>query len=337
MDWFEELTGFREQSYDLTRARLRVQNNFLTSLENGKSFQIGNFECIPLEELRTKIKTVNTVSGSLKTTLALGDVREMHKMSDNCSALFQVASQFNMLEMTSPHITPEHGVTRYQHDPTQGPACAISAGAATIYRNYFVPVNGREGQRSQRQIDGLAGLGRALSDSIGIPVGNLWEMKNGYALAKLTGLVAITKYLESLPDGDVDLLRGKLLFGLHSDVEVTDQTAVNPVFVSQLFCSALPVAYSNIPSCHWETFACLVLEAAYEATLWCAVLNAHRGKSNIVFLTLLGGGAFGNEVCWIHSAIRRALRLAKDFAIDVRIVSFHTPSTEILEIVEEFS
>jgi len=32
----------------------------------------------------------------------------------------------------------KHGVTRYQHDHTQGPACAIACGAATIYRNYFV-------------------------------------------------------------------------------------------------------------------------------------------------------------------------------------------------------
>ena len=39
----------------------------------------------------------------------------------------------------------------------------------------------------------------------------------------------------------------------------------------------------------------LVLEAAYEATMWSAVLNARRGASKVVLLTLLGGGAFGNE------------------------------------------
>ena len=45
-----------------------------------------------------------------------------------------MASQFNLLEMTGPEITPEDGVTRYAHDRTQGPACAIAAGAATVYR-----------------------------------------------------------------------------------------------------------------------------------------------------------------------------------------------------------
>ena len=39
--------------------------------------------------------------------------------------------------------------------------------------------------------------------------------------------------------------------------------------VSQAFCSALPVSYNpHIPSVHWKAFALLVLEAAYEATMW---------------------------------------------------------------------
>jgi hypothetical protein len=60
-----------------------------------------------------------------------GDVRQMHQSPENAGALFQVASQFNLLEMTSHDVTPERGVIRYQHDRTQRPACAIAAGAAT--------------------------------------------------------------------------------------------------------------------------------------------------------------------------------------------------------------
>jgi hypothetical protein len=58
---------------------------------------------------------------------------------------------------------PEDGVTRYQDDHTHGPACAIAAGAATIHRNYFVPVGGARGQTKDRQLDGLADLGSSLS------------------------------------------------------------------------------------------------------------------------------------------------------------------------------
>ena len=64
--------------------------------------------------------------------------------------------------MISPSVTPAAGVTRYQDDFTQGPACAIAAGAATIFRNYFAIVGDQEGQTADRQFDGLADLGKAL-------------------------------------------------------------------------------------------------------------------------------------------------------------------------------
>ena len=337
MSWFEDLTGFHESSYEDTRAKLKVQKNRLISLENSKSFSIGKFELIALKKLREKAKIANNLSGKLKTSLEIGDVRSMHRATENNGALFQVASQFNMLEMAHPRCTPEHGVTRYQKDLTQGPACAIATGAATIYRNYFVPLDGKQGQTSERQLDGLGDLGSALSKSTGLEVNDLWKMENGYALASQTGLTAISEHLESLAEDDKDFLREKLRVGLHSDVEVTDKTGSNAPIVSQIFCSALPVSYTGIPSIHWEAFSSLVLEAAYEATMWAAVLNAQRGASNVVFLTLLGGGAFGNEESWIFSAIRRALNLFTHFNIDVRLVSFQTPSNSIQTLVEEFN
>jgi hypothetical protein len=59
-------------------------------------------------------------------TVVTGDVWRMHLLPENAGALFQLASQFNLLEMTGPEVTPENGVvTIYQHDHTQGPACAI--------------------------------------------------------------------------------------------------------------------------------------------------------------------------------------------------------------------
>jgi hypothetical protein len=99
------------------------------------------------------------------------------------------------LEMTGPEVSPEDGATRYQHDPTQGPACAIAAGAATIYRNYFAPVDCRAGQTAERQFDGLADLGKALGEALNKPVEALWKMQNGYALCSRAGLDAIADHL----------------------------------------------------------------------------------------------------------------------------------------------
>jgi hypothetical protein len=118
---------------------------------------------------------------------------------------------------------------------------------------------------------------------------------------------------------------------------VTDTSGGQGPVVSQIFCSGLPVAYTNVPAHHWRAFAIFVLEAAYEATMWAAALNARRGASNIVLLTLLGGGAFGNESDWILDAMRRSLRAVSSFDIDARIVSYGAPSREILDLAQEFA
>jgi hypothetical protein len=261
----------------------------------------------------------------------------MHRLPDNTGALFQVASQFNMLEMICPSVTPEDGVTRYMSDPTQGPACAIAAGAATIYRNYFVPADGALGQTAKRQLDGLKSVGEALSQELDMPIGKLWKMRNGYALAEASGLLAISRQLVRLDSSRLDSLRARLSIGIHRDVEATEAEGNLRPVVSQAFCSALPVAYTPIPGHHWEAFATLVLEAAYEATMWAAVQNALRGASNIVFLTFLGGGAFGNEDKWIQSAIRRALKTVARYDLDVRLVCYSTPPASVTRLAREFA
>jgi hypothetical protein len=336
MDWFEKLTDFRETDYEDTRAKLSVEGSRLHSLVNGKNYGIGSLELVPLQTLRERARAAGGLPGRPKIRVVMGDVREMHRLPANAGALFQVASQFNLLEMVSPTVTPEQGVTRYQHDHTQGPACAIAAGAATIYRNYFVPVGGSFGQTTERQIDALADIGVVLSDALDRPVNDLWKMQNGYALCTQSGLQAIAGYLRTLEPDQSDVVRGKLCIGIHRDIEVTDTARETGPRVSQAFCSALPVAYSQVARSYWEPFAKLVLDAAYEATMWAAVLNAQRGASSRVLLTLLGGGAFGNEERWIHTAMRRALKMTSEFELDVSIVSYGKPSRAITEMAENF-
>jgi hypothetical protein len=336
LNWFERLTGFRETEYNDTRSKLEVDGSQLRSLVNGKSYGIGTLELVSLQTLRNRVATGSGLPGRLKVSLVRGDVRAMHQLPENTGALFQVASQFNLLEMMSPSVTPEQGVTRYERDPTQGPACAVAAGAATIYRNYFANVGGHEGQTKDRQLDGLADLGYALSEALGQSVESMWSMENGYAMCSLAGLQAISGHLESLNQEQFKVLGGKLRIGVHSDVEVTYSDGPQRQLVSQAFCSALPVAYSSILAPHWRPFATLVLQAAYEATMWAAVLNAERGASNVVFLTRLGGGAFGNDDDWIHYAIRNALQMVRGTGLDVRLVSYGPPTATVAQLVKEF-
>lgn len=338
MDWFEQLTGFREEDYPSTQSRLAVDGDRLKSLANGKSYAIGKFELVSLHSLRERAALNDGPSGSVKVKLVTGDVRELHRRPEYSGALFQVASQFNMLEMVSPTVKPEDGVTRYQNDHTQGPACAIAAGAATIYRNYFVPIGQARGQTASRQLDGLTELGQALAGDLNRPVSWLWKMENGYALCSRESLQAIATHLERLSPEQLNSLRSKLCIGLHRDVEVTDRLGAHggPI-VSQAFCSALPVAYSGVGEALWAPFARLVLEAAFEATLWAGVINASRGVSNIVLLTSLGGGAFGNDERWIEASMIRAIAMVSGLDLDLLLVSHGRPSDMLKRISQSFN
>ena len=59
MDWFERLTGFRETSYDDTRAKLKLDDGRLQSLINGESYGIGELELVPLQGLRERLKSAD--------------------------------------------------------------------------------------------------------------------------------------------------------------------------------------------------------------------------------------------------------------------------------------
>lgn len=330
-DWFERLTGFREDGYDSTRSRLRVEADELVSTVNGARYGIGNLAMPTLAELRLQVD----VPGERRSTVrcVTGDVRAMHAEPACERALFQVASQFNLLEMTGPSVTPEHGVTRYASDHTQGPACAVAAGAATIYRNYFVPVGGDVGQTSGRQLDALTHIGAALERHLGRPVSELWEMRNGYALCTAGGLAAIARLLDEGGEDLRDELRGQLAIGIHRDVEVTDVRRGERHLVSQAFCSGLPVAYGGGRPEAWEALARVVLEAAYEATLLAAVDR----PSNTVLLTRVGGGVFGNADEWIDDAIVRAIKAVEHAGLDIRLVSHGHVHPSFLAIAEQFS
>lgn len=315
MTWFEELTGFPEVSPQQVRENMFVDGNVLQSRINNRRMVFGELETPSLGELRNRVRSGDYNPGRITVKEVVSNVQHLHSDASNAGAVFQVASQFNLLEMVSPTVSPEEGIGIYQYDFTQGPVCAIAAGAGTIYRNYFAEVNGQIGQTAMNQIDCLADLGEALGNSDN----NHWEFKNGYIVASQKGLLEITKRLLSASESELDELRKLLRIGIQWNTQVTLTNCGHDV--TQAYCSALPVAYSTYRSSHWEAFARLVLEASYEATFYAAILNSLKTGNQRLFLTLLGGGAFGNDTDWIIAAIQRALSLCNHFDLDVTIVS----------------
>ncbi len=329
MTWFQQLTGIDEESPEQVRSQLIVDGDCLVC-PNSKRIAFGRLETPTLAELRARAIAVKSKSGQLTLREVVGDVRKLHADPANAGALFQVASQFNLLEMSGPSVTPEGGVGIYEHDRTQGPACAISCGAGTIYRNYFVPVGDQIGQSAAHQIDCSADLGGLLGNRDG----QLWTMQNGYLFPSDSGMKEITAKLKVADEADLDRYRASLRIGLQWHTAVTLPGASHRV--SQAYCSALPVAYGRQPKQQWTEFARLVLEAAYESTICAAIINATETGSNKLFLTMLGGGVFGNDDRWIIAAIERAIRQYERNDLDVATVSYGSSNPTTARLVERF-
>ena len=246
--------------------------------------------------------------------------------------------------MIHSNATPEDGITGYVFDHTQGPACALACAASTVWRNYFVTVEGETGQRADRQLNTLEDLQKRL------PAG-LLNVRNGYSSSP--DVASLSRAVDALSEDAADDLRESLRVGVQWDAEVTDcresyakgpdgappgVAAIRPedratfgsragwatrretcAPVTQVFSSALALG-STRQLREWRPLAQLILDAAYDACLCAARLNAARGGSRRVYLTLLGGGAFGNDIEWIVSAMRRALARHADSGLTVIVV-----------------
>lgn len=238
--WFQKLFGFREGAYDETQKKLQL-NEDRTALRgpNGIDYQIGRFRTPSLAELEALLEEqggMGALPGRLVVKNIVGEISAVIGDAANGKSTIQVASQFNCLEFPSPSALPEDGVTGYVGDRTQGPACSIACGPATVYRNYFAEVGGEIGQRSHRQINNLADI-CALLDNGDRPPGRYFDVENGYTMSDDARLGALNA---RLPEEDLEALKRALRVGVHDDVQVssrnwgTEQLADQGRLVSQV-------------------------------------------------------------------------------------------------------
>jgi hypothetical protein len=345
--WFREIFGFDEviDDFDGNKANFKMDstNSSLECTTAPLEYQkqhVGLFECPSLSELHEMITSttkavappvVNSGTLTFAHIAAPDGIQALHIDEANKGAVFQVASQFNCLEMASRSIRPSAGITIYSDDPTQGPACAMACPAGTVYRNYFVKhgptgVNEHgtfEGQKTE-QINNLAGVDALLNNT----ANKYWKMENGYVIPDSLGSIDKLKtYIETHGQDKVKEVENALRVGIHWSTSVTPPNTHN---VCQVYASAVPCKYpkDQTPPDHmplsidiWEPFARIVLRAAYEATLAVATIHSLQLKKRITcYLTLLGGGEFGNRSEWIRDAIDSALTKFSKYPLDVKLV-----------------
>jgi len=114
--WFRNLFGFDEMGYRETRGQFKVRDGTMSCEANGAEFFVGPFEVLSLGELRSRLE--HSLSGADHDALGpltfqhiVGDAKELHAKRCNAHSVFQVASQFNCLEMMDSSLTPQDGIT----------------------------------------------------------------------------------------------------------------------------------------------------------------------------------------------------------------------------------
>lgn len=78
MDWFERITGFPEDDYASTKARLEVDGQFLISKVNGNRHRVGQLEVVTLQNLRARRARSKTTGCNTSVHCLAGDARELH-------------------------------------------------------------------------------------------------------------------------------------------------------------------------------------------------------------------------------------------------------------------
>lgn len=264
--------------------------------------------------------------GLVFTNLSNMNVKTLICQEKNNGAVFQVASQFNCLEMVGPSVRPEDGITIYNLDKTQGPECALSCRSALFFRNYLI--NGK-GQLGNNQID--------LLDELDIYLENtkdnkkqFWEMRNGYFLTFDHLKVLTLKERFEKEKNLSEEMKKKVKIGIHWDTEVNlkkvNKSKISQQRICQVFCSTIAFSYEKNKKDQkkkWDPFCPNLLDAVYDATLTAGAILANLKQERVkIFLTAIGGGVFGNPKKWIADAIKKSITKHKNEPLDVYLVSY---------------
>lgn len=309
--------------------------------------------------------TLKIIEGGPKDEfLRVADPADVFAFHQKCPySTIQAASQLNTLEFASPTVTPENGITGYAGDMSQGPVCAIACGPGTLYRNYFCQmgedvkrecgnITFQYGQTKTCQINNLDEFEKKINNS----EEKFFSVKNGYTdttnnqrlrtISRILGDRDTEKYNELL-----DLIK----VGIHDDVQVTckgrNSIEIKEHVVTQVYASACSVAYTmrgkstKDKQIVWESLSRIVLDAMYQGTLAAGLLNYMRHKDNptnpnysdSIFLTMLGGGFFGNNIKWITDAILKACDKFKYYPLKVYVISYSKVEDSVSDELKGFN
>lgn len=311
-EWFYHHFGFKE-SVESVYKHLHCQKHpdriDITSDVNNRTISAGLFSIKAPKDFPSFQAQGNGTFSIIHGLghLDINDINICQNEDQFEGATFQVASNFNCLELASTNVTPAIGVSLYASDYTQGPAAACCCPGAVVYRNYFVEHNsGCIGQLKQQL--------------------NLLQQTPIHVVNGKTIIEDDTGLLESFDYKD----ENKYQVAVHENIEITTKKTSRAweycdskadKRIHQVFCSTLPLCDYAIKTEKTLELTRHVLRSQYKSTILAAADLARRysGKegSNKLILTLLGGGYFRNPFDVIGAAINDNKQLIVDSGLDI--------------------
>lgn len=298
--------------------KARTGPRTLHNLATGMEWDMGVLELPTLENLRETTVSSGSGFGSGKLFVLRGtqdltqvDVGYLQSLPENDGAVFQVASNFNALELMSKF--DDRAMTEvgnYVHDMTQGPFASISAAPGLILRHYY-PFHSPDTQpESWRQIFD----GRQLELLGELPL----SVRNGYLELREQDLERELplSLLRVAHHRDVQVVFGQVQGSRHARLAHLQR-------VSQVFTATADLACTNLELFRRhpkevEGVVKALLKGAYEGTLR-AAMSSGRGK---IFLTLIGGGVFANPTSWLVDTLEGLLDLVTESGLTVVVNTY---------------
>lgn len=273
----------------------------------------------------------------------------------NPGAVFQIASTFNALEGGMGRNPNDYGeyLEKMQKTPTQGENAALATMGATIIRKYCLkPIKLLQKLCDQNKVvmntlPGKSGLVFKINNNLtqddinDIAIGlhsdvvvtsgyygcysKVFTERKDFEFSKENFFAK--KRIDFLEKRGIVAKDREPFFISNKRIDLSDPTKL--IRIDQVFTAALKQKDSKNVYFS-EANAKIILEAAYKGTLYAAAYRVLEKKNNApqkVFLTLVGAGAFGNDIAWIVEILNKQWLsdIIHKFGLEVYLVIY--PST----------
>ena len=338
---FEHATGFEERA-DMP-LNFKQDDKGLSYIFNRRTPQplcCGAITQSPLAALRQSYTAARTIGISKLGNPSFGvfcyfsgnadrfDLAEIGALQAdpaNRDAVFQLASRMHCLEGGCAHngvkIDARFGFTNGMSSPTQGELACFSAAPGTFYKMYgHAPMN-------LLLNTPYAGLINPNASGGGMPtVDQLVE-----AINKKDEMDSWTDNLQIYFHHDIDVVAGRRIESYKnrndrlSEVREIWQNPINRInqipvaaFDWRIFAPTMFMAKNDPRKVPLRKITKPMLEGFYEGTFLAAALNGKRK----IYLTAVGGGAFGNDLDLVASAIANDtnLQIIQDYGLEVILI-----------------